>query len=36
VLDDRPHQIDAEAVSLLHDLAVLAEIELGRSQRVNQ
>ena len=31
VLDDRPHQIDAEAVSLLHDLAVLAEIELGRS-----
>jgi hypothetical protein len=36
VLDDRPHQIDAEAVSLLHDLAVLAEIELCGSQRMGQ
>jgi GAF domain-containing protein len=30
VLDNRPHQIDAEAVDLLRDLAALAEVELGR------
>jgi phosphoribosyl 1,2-cyclic phosphodiesterase len=30
VLDDRPRQIDAEAVSLLRDLAALAEMELCR------
>lgn len=36
VLDNRPRQIDAEAVSLLHDLAVLAEMELCRPQRMNE
>jgi phosphoribosyl 1,2-cyclic phosphodiesterase/DNA-binding response OmpR family regulator len=36
VLDNRPHQFDAEAVSLLHDLAELAEMELCRPQRMNE
>jgi hypothetical protein len=36
VLDDRPRQIDAEAISLLHDLAVLAELELSRPQRITE
>ena len=36
VLDDRPRQIDAEAVSLLHDLAVLAEMELCRPKRTDE
>ena len=30
ILDDRPRQIDADAVGLLRDLAALAETELGR------
>ena len=33
VLDNRPRQIDADAVGLLHDLAALAEIELSKPQR---
>ena len=36
VLDNRPRQVDAEAVSLLHDLAALAEMELCRPQRMNE
>lgn len=36
VLDNRPRQIDAEAVSLLHDLAVLAEMELCRPKRTDE
>jgi hypothetical protein len=35
-LDNRPHQIDAEAVDLLRDLAALAEVELGRPPRISE
>ena len=34
VLDNRPRQIDAEAVSLLCDLAALAEFELAQPQPI--
>jgi phosphoribosyl 1,2-cyclic phosphodiesterase len=36
VVDTRPRQIDAEAVSLLRDLAAIAERELPRPQRVDE
>ncbi|HSA67064.1 MAG TPA: GAF domain-containing protein [Methyloceanibacter sp.] len=36
VLDNRPRQIDAEAVNLLRDLAALAEVELCRPQRMSE
>jgi len=31
-LDNRPRQIDDNSVSLLHDLAALAELELRKPQ----
>lgn len=36
ILDDKPREIDTDKVSILRDLAALAEMELRRPQRMNE